>query len=210
MKTFLYKDNSEDRDCVKYIELRFELECGHYFTGVRLVGPCFSSSLDYAKPVYDNIKTILTRVEFEQLIEYDKAIGELKYGIVEGDARYLKGRELQAGIQNIVDKLQSNENKELFEKIIEEEKDYMSDEYGLDEDDIDIIFSTYYLMYRDRGIISYVFNSVSDMGYEEAEQLGYLTKDNERWFDYEQFGKDLVEDEQYLELSDGRVVYLNY
>jgi len=209
MKTFLYKDNSDDRDCVKYIELEFNLQCGHYFSGVHLTGPCFSTSLDYEKPVYDNIKTILTKDEFEQLIQYDRDISELKYGITEGDERYLKGKKLQADIQNIVDKLQSEENKELFEEIIEEEKEYMKDEYNLSDDDIELIFGTYYLMYRDRGIVSYVFKGIEDLAYEEAYALGYATEENDRWFDFEKFGKDLLE-EGYLELSDGRIVYLNY
>ena len=76
------------------------------------------------------------------------------------------------------------------------------------------IFNEYYLDYRDRGIIGSVFSDSSDLGYEEAWSLGYIKNGDtisERYFDYDKFGEDLVnEDENYLELDDGRVVSLNY
>ena len=74
-------------------------------------------------------------------------------------------------------------------------------------------FDEYYLDYRDRGIVGCVFDNTSDLGYEEAWQLGYIKNGDtiaERYFDYEKFGEDLLEDENYFELSDGRVVTLNY
>lgn len=89
----------------------------------------------------------------------------------------------------------------------------MKDEYSLDDADIEKIFDEYYLDYRDRGIIGNVFKDVSELGYKEAWSLGYIEKGSvaERYFDYEKFGEDLVnENESYLELDDGRVVYLNY
>ena len=46
---FLYKDNSKrnDMDSVYYVEdVPSRFECGHYFSGLRLIGPCFSVGLD--------------------------------------------------------------------------------------------------------------------------------------------------------------------
>ena len=117
-------------------------------------------------------------------------------------------------VQHIYDKLKSEEAKEFQQKIIESEIEYMKDEYSLDDADIEKIFDEYYLDYRDRGIIGSVFKDSSDLGYEEAWSLGYIKNGDsiaDRYFDYEKFGEDLVnEDGNYLELDDGRVVSLNY
>ena len=46
---------------------------------------------------------------------------------------------------------------------------------------------------------------------EEAYSLGYVERNTvvERYFDFEKFGEDLLEDECFHQLDDGRVVYLN-
>lgn len=208
---FLYKDNTEDRDCCAYIEARAErFECGHYFSGVGLHGACYSGG-DFAN--YEDIKTVLTENEYKQLIQFNKDIKELGYGITKGDERYHKGIELCKAIQPIYDKLLSVENEEFFNEIIEEEKEYLMDKYGFDEDDIEQIFDNYYLDYRDRGIVGSVFNDAYDLGYETAWSLGYVNNDDlivNRYFDFEKFGEDLLDEEAYIQLSDGRCVFLNY
>lgn len=207
---FLYKENTEDRDCCAYIEAKpMRWECNHYFGSVILHGACYSGR-DFAS--YEDIKTVLTEDEYNKLINFDKAINELGHGIVKGDERYNKGVELCNAIQFVYDKLLSAENEELFNEIIEEEKEYLMDEYGFDEEDIEQIFDEYYLDYRDRGIVGCVFDSVYDLGYEEVYQLGYIDNNSvvERYFDFEKFGEDLLEEEQYIQLNDGRCVYLNY
>lgn len=208
---FLYKENSENRDCCAYIEASpMRWECNHYFGCVILHGACYSK---HSFAPYENIKTILTKDEYSQLIKFSKEIEALGYGIVKDDERYNRGMELCKTIQPVYDKLLSAENAELFEQIIEEEKEYLMNEYGFDEEDIEYIFGNYYLDYRDRGIVSCVFDDVYDLGYEEAYSFGYVDDKNsiaERYFDFEKFGEDLLEEEQYLELNDGRIAYLNY
>lgn len=209
---FLYREkDSDDRDCCAYIEAKNpRWECNHYFGSITLHGACYSGH-DFLS--YDEIETVLTKAEYEELIAYDKAINDLGYGIKKGDERYNKGIELSKGIQHIFDKLNSNEAKEFQEHIIESEIEYLKDEYSLSDEDIEKIFDEYYLDYRDRGIVGCVFNDSSDLGYEEAWSLGYIKNGDtiaERYFDYEKFGEDLLEDENYLELDDGRVVSLNY
>ena len=116
-------------------------------------------------------------------------------------------------IQHIFDKLNSDEAKKFQGRIIEEEKKYLVDEYDISEEDVEEIFENYHLNYRDRSIIGYIYSNTSELGYDEAFNLGYIKPGDvisERYFDYEEFGEDLLEEEQYMELSDGRVVYLNY
>ena len=76
------------------------------------------------------------------------------------------------------------------------------------------IFEDYNGSYRDRGIISYVYDDAYDLGNETAHSCGYIDRNNvhimERYFDFEKFGEDLLDDYDYYELKDGRVVSLNY
>ena len=111
------------------------------------------------------------------------------------------------------DKLNSSEAEEFQNGIIEEEICWLCEEHGLSREEVESIFNEYYLDYRDRGIVGIVFDNTADLGYEEAWSLGYIKNgDNiaERYFDYERFGEDLLEDENYFELPDGRVITLNY
>lgn len=209
---FLYREKqADDRDCCAYIEAKNpRWECDHYFGGVNLHGACYCGK---KFPEYEDIETFLTESEYKELIKFDNAIHDLGYGIKKGDERYNKGIKLSKGVQHIFDKLNSNEAKEFQEYIIESEIEYLKDEYSLSDEDIEKIFNEYYLDYRDRGIVACVFNDSSDLGYEEAWELGYIKNGDtisERYFNYEKFGEDLLEDENYLELDDGRVIRLNY
>ena len=209
---FLYREkNSDDRDCCAYIEdNQPRWECNHYFGNLTLHGACYCGHKFLA---YEDIETVLTKEEYETLIAYGNTINELGYGIKKGDARYQRGLNAYADVKYVFDKLHSNEAKEFQEKIIASEIEYMKDEYGIDDDDIEKIFNEYYLDYRDRGIIGYVWRDIDEVAEEEAEQMGYVDPrqyNSSRYFNYEKFGEDLLESENYLELNDGRIVSLNY
>jgi len=114
----------------------------------------------------------------------------------------------------VYNKLNSEENQELFEEVQQEEIQYLMEKYNLSEEDVENIFNEYYLAYRDRSIVSSVYSDSAELGYEEAWELGYINdKDwiSCEYFDTDRFGEDLVnKSERYLELDDGRVVSLNY
>ena len=210
-KVFLYKDNSGDRDCCAYIDAQpSRFECNHYFGGVTLHGACYSGH-KFAE--YEDIRTVLTQDEYAQLVQFSKDINDLGYGITRGDERYNRGIELCEAIQPIYDKLLSEEGEEFFAQIWEEEKEQLMWEYNLDEDDIETIAGNYGLDYRDRSIVGSIFKDYYDLGYEEAWSLGYVNNNDSiasRYFDFEAFGEDLANDENYCELSDGRIVSLSY
>lgn len=111
-------------------------------------------------------------------------------------------------------KLNSEENQELFEEVQQEEIQYLMEKYNLSEEDVENIFNEYYLDYRDRSIVGSVYSDSAELGYKEAWQLGYVNdKDwiSSKYFDTDKFGEDLVNKSvRYLELDDGRVVSLNY
>lgn len=206
---FLYRlKNSEDRDACAYIdEIPSTFDCGHYFGGVCLQGACYCGS-EFAS--YEDIETILTKQEYEKLLKFHEEIKELGYGIERGDERYNKGLDLIDDIQPIYDKLQSEEAEKFEEKIMDDEKEIMMDEWNLSEDDVEEILIDYSLDYKDRSIIGYVYDDVEELAENEIEQCfdvpDYLTS----YIDYSRFGEDLLQDyDVYKELESGRVVHYN-
>lgn len=191
--TFLFKENrTDDRDCVRYVELK-DLKENHICCDGKfnVHGACFSMSLKGDNISYEDITTILTEEEFKALCNPG-------------------GKDLTS----IIEKLESEENTELFEQIIEEEKEYLMDEYNLDEDDIETIFDNYGLDYRDRAVVGCIYEDTYDLGYETAWSCGYVSNNDsimDRYFDFEKFGEDLVNDDEcYCQLADGRCVSLIY
>lgn len=210
---FLYRiKDSDDRDCCAYIDAAGpKFECNHYFSSIRLCGSCYSGG---KFPEYEEIETILTKDEYEEIISFNIFIKALDYGITKGDNRYKAGIKLIDSIKHIYDKLKSDEAFAFFEDIQKSEMEYLKEEYNLADRNIEEIFNEYAEDFRDRSIVSCVYDNSEEAGREEAWQLGYVKDDDpisSKYFDYEKFGEDLVEDDEYfMELCDGRVVRLSY
>ena len=191
--TFLYKDNSEDRDCCAYIRIEDLKTAYRAIDGNFIIhGACYSKSLKDVN--FEDVQTILSEPEFNTLCNYN-------------------GEDLT----EIINKLLSEENNTLFEEVQEEEAEFLRDEYALYEEELEAIFGKYYLDYRDRAVVGCVFKDAYDLGYEEAYSLGIIDNHMEksgfnygRYFDFEKFGEDLTEEESYCELPDGRIAYLCY
>ena len=211
-KIFLAKiKNSDDRDIVKYIEFN-GFECGHYFGGLHIEGACFSGFEKEFRELVENnfeeLETILTRDEFLKLFKLNDELKALGYGIEKDSEKYNKGLKIIAEYENTIEKkLQSNENKELFEKVIEDEKEYIKNEYNLTDDEVEEVFNNYGLEYQDRAIIGVVFKDFNEMVEEEKWSMGY---ENIPYFNDEEFGNDLLNSENYLELESGKIVSYNY
>lgn len=211
---FLYRlKDHNDRDCCAYIQVP-KFECGHYFGSINLQGSCYSNN-NFAN--YDDIETVLSKSEYEELINFNKQIKELGYGITKGDDRYLQGVKLITSISHIFDKLSSFKGLKFQEEIIKDEIEWLMEEYDLNEDDIDHILDEYSYDYRDRSIISCVYDDTYDLGWEEAYQCGLFDPNSSDWshltfnnyFNFEAFGEDLCCDEGYCLLDDGRCVRFN-
>ena len=210
---FLYRiKNSDDRDCCAYINAAGpKFECNHYFGSITLCGSCYSGG---EFPEYEEIETFLTKDEYEEILTFNIFIKSLGYGITKGDSKYKASIKLIDSIKHIYDKLKSDEAFAFFEDIQNSEMEYLKKEFNLSNCNIEEILDEYTEDFRDRSIVSYVYDSVEEAGYNEAWELGYI-KNNDlissKYFNYKKFGEDLVEDDEYfLELCDGRVVRLNY
>lgn len=211
-RIFLAKEkNSDDRDIVKYIEFN-GFECNHYFGGLHIEGACFSGFekelRDLVENNFEELETILTKDEFIKLFKLNDELKSLGYGIEKDSEKYNKGLEIIKEYENTIEKrLLGNENKELFEKVIADEKEYVKNEYNLSDLEVDDIFENYGLEYQDRAIIGRIFKDFDDMVYEEKFNFGY---DEQPYFDDESFGYDLLESENYYKLDSGKIVSYNY
>jgi hypothetical protein len=78
------------------------------------------------------------------------------------------------------------------------------------DEDLETIFNEYYQEYRDRAVVNYVYDNVEDLGRSRAEDFGVVEEHYEQYFDFEEFGSDLLNDEEYIKLSDGRVASVSY
>lgn len=206
--------DEQERDAVKYLDLETgKFECGHYFAGLRITGACFSGfESELKKKNIEDFETILTENEIKRLWAFDDKINQLGYGITKGDKRYQKGLHYNEEVEDIIEKLQSKENQVFFEKIQQEEKEILKNEYNLNDEEINEIWKNYGQDYRDRAIVSYIYDNFDEFAEETADS--YCVAENEtqrRYFNYEAWGNDLlVNDESYFELSNGQIVMYSY
>lgn len=185
MAIFAYKVKNDDRDRVVYLDDNGRL-CGANFYGVGYQD----------KQDYDNVETILTKRQYERVINEDVD-------------------------EKIFAKLQSKEAQKFFAKIVEQEKAEAASEYNLSDDEVDDIFEYYANhndeSYQDKSIIGTVYEDAEELGDNEAWSLGLTSSNSNDWkeqlyakyFDYKAYGEDLCdEDPRYYKLNDGRVVAL--
>lgn len=205
--------DSDDRDCVFYVELS-GFECGHYFGGLHLGGACFSGYYDEFKErvenEFDTLETIYTKEEMQELFRLNDELKSLGYGIEKDSDKYNKGIELLNKIDCMLDKLRSGDNEELFQNVIEEEKEYCMQEYNLSKEQIDDIFNEYNSVYQDRAIICAVFEDKEEL-FRDCAFNGLIDNISDELIDYidvESYVDDkiLIYD-CYYELDDGRIVY---
>lgn len=64
---FLYRiKDSDDRDCCAYVDAAGpKFECNHYFSSINICGSCYFGG---EFPEYEEIETILTKDEYEEII----------------------------------------------------------------------------------------------------------------------------------------------
>lgn len=191
MIRFLFKNNTNDRDCCAYIntdDLKSKLKRSNSTFCI-----CSSNYFhDIENVNFDNLKTILTREEMNILCNHTNE-----------------------DLSEIISKLESEENDRLFHEVQEEEKMVLMNEFDLTDEEVEELFCSYPYEYKDRGIVSCVFSNEYDLGYDFASFTGLFSNkmEEEFWRDYIDFTKvgetRLINDSGYIKLNSGKIVYLN-
>lgn len=195
----LKEDNTDDRDCVKYLEFDTDND-----TSIHICGACFYNiSKEEEQEIlnnYENLTTALTKEELTQLFKIDNTWIDNR---TTDDATTL---------YNIKKKLESDLNKDLFMQVQEEENEWLCNEYGLDYNDTEEIFDNYGLEYRDRAVVGYVWTDTYQLAENYISECYNVENWLEPYIDYDAFGRDMVDnnEKRYVELTDGRIVELSY
>ena len=214
-KIFVGRNKKHDRDACFYIE-KAEFEYG-YFSTPNPIGPCYSSGWEVyeGEYAYENIETVLTKKEYQQFRTLCKELNSFGSGLNKSEnVEKLKAAQAKSDELNdfIIKHLCSDKAEKFKAKIAKSEKEYMMEEYNLEEDEVDEIIENYGLDYFDNGIISYVYDSSYDVAERAIDDCVYgnISEDLKYYIDYDKLGDDLVNNDDYYELNDGRVVEYNY
>ena len=100
-----------------------------------------------------------------------------------------------------------NEYQNAIDKALQDMVDYLQEEYEClnDDDCIEIIEEHGH----DIGDIKAAYTSIDDAASAEAFSLGFVTNESEKYFNWDAFIDDLKENDNYIVLSSGAVVYVN-
>ena len=121
-------------------------------------------------------------------------------------------------LTKIIAKLESEENAALLRKIQAEEKKFLTDAFGIPEEELDYIIERFGVTCVDRSIFESIYDDVCDFGYSVATKLGLIDANDPLketyyadYFDFFNLGNDMLSSSPCChKLSDGRIVVLTY
>lgn len=95
-----------------------------------------------------------------------------------------------------------------LEDLTEEQIDFLEkeNEYNINLEDLLDAIDNY--SYSKEAEICGTFNDVEDLAYQELSDLFNIPENIMNYMDLERFGEDLLEEECYYELSNGRILYI--
>ena len=136
---------------------------------------------------FDNVETILTKEQFDMLANRIPITKD--------------------GIKAIIEILNSDENEQLLNKIVDQELLVLQDIYSLEDEDIKELKMDYDIYYLDRNCVAQVFKDYEELGRFIIEESYNLPRELYPYFNYENYGYDVVNEEsQYINLVDGRII----
>lgn len=176
----------DDRDVVMYVESPIHRDCN----GDVIIGNhCCSTRLNNA---YEDVETFLTKEEWDAIFTPDKTLS------CKDDERFndLLSSERQSSFQSY---------------IIESEKEYIMDEFGIGEEDYPELAEnvTSNGFDFDRSAIVRIYDDAEELATEYIENFVSNVAKNDlllRHIDLVGLGEELAEDEYYHTLSDDRIV----
>lgn len=190
MKKFLLKINKENKaPIVVYVDPatlrkgRFRVDVPNMF------------QLSYIGEVkYSDLTTLLTEEEFESIFH-----GDNYHGIL------YRAKSKGINIPAILNKVESEENEKLFERVIQEEKDYLINKEDMREDDVNYLFDCLG-DYRDSSALCRLFKNEKDLGEYYVDDNYNVDSFLEKYIDYEAIGRCVLDDDtRYLKLPSGLI-----
>ena len=136
---------------------------------------------------FDNVETILTKEQFDMLANRIPITKD--------------------GIKAIIEILNSDENEQLLNKIVDQELLALQEIYSLDEADIKELKMDYDIYFLDRNCVAQVFENYEEIGRSIIEECYNIPRELHRYFNYKDYGYDVVDEgSQYINLIDGRII----
>ena len=136
---------------------------------------------------FDNVETILTKEQFDMLANRIPITKD--------------------GIKAIIEILNSDENEQLLNKIVDQELLVLQDIYSLEDEDIKELKMDYDTYYLDRNCISHIYENYEELGRFIIEESYNLPRELYPYFNYENYGYNVVDEgSQYINLIDGRII----
>ena len=185
MKIFVGRiKNTTDRDACFYIENDHRDICGHLIFS----GACYSGYYDEIKQNIenDNVNSFLTR---EELLEFLDKKDKFQY---------------------YIDKLTSYNGVEFKNKIMKEEQEILKKEYNLTDNDIIDILDDYCQDYEDRAIVCGIYENAEQLASEIVCHCYDVDSAVMPYINFEDMGEDILNNDTYLRLSDGRIICYSY
>lgn len=192
MKIFAFHDKTyntsyyiDTKQLQEFITDKFSLDCLSSGFGCG----SHSSWERVGKFQYEDVETILTKEEFDTLANRIPITKEM--------------------VQTIIDKLNSDENEEFLNTIVDRELECLKEEYNLSDNDIDNIKKDleekkYYI---DRKCICQIYDSYDELGQYIIDEFYDIPQNLLPYFKVEDFGYDVVdEDARYMVMDDNRIV----
>lgn len=138
---------------------------------------------------YEDVETILTKEEFDVLANRIPITKET--------------------LQTVIDKLDSDENEELLNTIVDRELECLKETYNLSDNDIDNIKNDleekkYYI---DRNCICYIYDSYDELGQYIIDEFYDIPHNLLSYFNTSDFAYDVIqEDTKFMVMDDYRIV----
>lgn len=186
---FHYKNNNvsyyiDIKELQEFIDDKFPLDCLSSGFGCG----SHSSWERIEKFQYEDVETILTKEEFDTLANRIPITKEM--------------------VQTIIDKLNSDENEDFLDKIIDRELECLKEEYNLSDNDInnikDYVPKKYFL---DRKCICQIYDSYEELGEYIIDEFYNIPHNLLSYFNTSDFAYDVIQDNaNFMVMDDYRIV----
>lgn len=194
MKKFLLKINRENQESiVAYVDPAM-LRKGHFNLSFCHPPHVVFDMLYEGEVKYSDLTTLLTEEEFKAICRDES---------ITFRAIFDKVKSGEINIPDILNKVESEENEKLFERVIQEEKDYLINKEGMREDDVNYLFDCLGDC-KDSSALTGLFKNEKELGEYYVDDNYNVDSFLENYIDYEAIGRCILEDDsRYLKLPSG-------